>query len=207
MLDGSNRSWADTFWHTLARPLAAAGLSPNQVTWTGFVLVLVNCAFYASHQQNLWFGLGLAFAFAFDALDGAVARLTGKCSKYGAYLDAVIDRYQEIAAYLVIAWVTDWWLESFLALSGSLMVSYNKARTALEIPIGNNEWPDLMERFERIVLLCAALILDAFVPLPDYFGGSLLYLGIVVIAILSHFTAVQRFLRARAMILRGGKGD
>ena len=142
--------------------------TPNQITWTGLVLVLANCALYTAHRQNLWFGLGLAFSFAFDALDGAVARLTGKSSKYGAYLDAVIDRYQEIAAYLAIGFVSGWWVECFLALSGSLMVSYNKARTSLEIPIDNDNWPDLMERLERIALLCIALVVDAFFTLPDY---------------------------------------
>ena len=96
MLDGSNRSWADSFWHMLARPLAAAGLSPNQITWAGLFLVVGNCVFYASHQQSFWLGLGLALSFAFDALDGAVARMTGKTSKYGGYLDAVVDRQVDV---------------------------------------------------------------------------------------------------------------
>jgi CDP-diacylglycerol--glycerol-3-phosphate 3-phosphatidyltransferase/archaetidylinositol phosphate synthase len=202
MIDGTNRDWSSRFWQALAMPLVKAGLSPNQVTWTGLVLVLANAAAYLAHEQSFWFGLGLIFSFAFDALDGAVARLTGKTSKYGGYLDAVIDRYQEIAAYMAIGLVTGWWALCFLALSGSLMVSYNKARTALEIPIQNHNWPDLMERFERIFVLCAALILDAFVPVPDFLGGRALYVGIALIAALSHLTAVQRFLRARAL-LRG----
>jgi phosphatidylglycerophosphate synthase len=166
------------------------------------VLVLANAAAYVAHGQSFWFGLGLIFSFAFDALDGAVARITGKTSKYGGYLDAVIDRYQEIAAFLAIGLVTGWWALCFLALSGSLMVSYNKARTALEIPIQNHNWPDLMERFERIFVLCAALILDPLVPVPDFLGGRALFVGIALIAALSHLTAIQRFLRARAL-LRG----
>lgn len=201
MIDGINRNWSSRFWHALAMPLVKCGLSPNQVTWTGLVLVLANCAAYAVHRQSFWFGLGLIFAFAFDALDGAVARITGKTSKYGGYLDAVIDRYQELAAYLAIAYVTDWWALAFLALSGSLLVSYNKARTALEIPIQNHNWPDLMERFERIFVLCAALIFDPLFALPDFLGARVLYLGLAAIAVLSHITAVQRFLRARSLLL------
>ncbi|MSP94989.1 MAG: CDP-alcohol phosphatidyltransferase family protein [Alphaproteobacteria bacterium] len=202
MIDGTNRNWSARFWHALAMPLVKSGLSPNQVTWIGLFLVLGNCAFYLVHRESLWLGLGLMCSFAFDALDGAVARLTGKTSKYGGYLDAVIDRYQELAAYLAIAYVTDWWALAFLALSGSLLVSYNKARTALEIPIENHNWPDLMERFERIFVLCAALILDRFFTLPDFLGNRVLFLGLVIIAGLSHVTAVQRFLRARAMLLK-----
>jgi phosphatidylglycerophosphate synthase len=202
MLDGSNRGIGERFWHGLARPLANAGLSPNQVTWIGLVLILANCAGYIVHRQSFWFGLGLIVSFSFDGLDGAVARLTGKASKYGGYLDAVIDRYQEIAVYFAIAWVTEWWTISFLAVTGSLLVSYNKARTAMEIPIQNHNWPDLLERFERIFIICAALILDPVIPVPTALGGSVLFAGISAIALLSHVTAIQRFIRARAMILR-----
>jgi phosphatidylglycerophosphate synthase len=201
MLDGSNRGIGERFWHGLARPLANAGLSPNQVTWIGLVLILANCMGYMVHRQNLWFGLGLIVSFSFDGLDGAVARLTGKSSKYGGYLDAVIDRYQEIAVYLAIAWVTEWWAVAFLAVTGSLLVSYNKARTAMEIAIDNHNWPDLLERFERIFIICAALILDTAIALPAALGGSLLFAGISAIALLSHVTAIQRFMRARAMLL------
>jgi archaetidylinositol phosphate synthase len=202
MLDGSNRGLSERFWHALARPLSRIGLSPNQVTWIGLVFVLGNCAVYAIHRQNVWFGVGLVVSFSFDGLDGAVARLTGTSSKYGGYLDAVIDRYQEIAVYFAIAWVTGWWMTSFLAVTGSLLVSYNKARTAMEIPIDNHNWPDLLERFERLVIICAALVLDSFIPLPSMLGGSVLYLGVLAIAVLSHVTAIQRFIRARAMLLK-----
>ena len=80
------------------------------------------------------------------------------------------------------------------------MVSYNKARTAMEIPIQNNNWPDLMERFERIVVLCAVLILDSFIALPALLGGRVLFAGLLVIGVLSHGTAIQRFFRARTLL-------
>ena len=206
MFEDIDKSRIDHFWHAVARPLVSAGLIPNQITWFGFAMVLANCALYLIHKDNLWFGLGLAFSFSFDSLDGAVARLSGRSSKYGGYLDAVIDRYQEIAAYAAIAYVNQWWPAVFLALSGSLMVSYNKARTAMEIPIGNNSWPDLMERFERIAILCAALVLDRFLELPSVLGTRVLYLGIVVVGVLSHLTAIQRFLRARKLLQEAGRG-
>jgi phosphatidylglycerophosphate synthase len=207
MLDGTYKSKTEQFWQAIARSFVRAGFSPNQVTWIGLFLVLGNCALYAWHRTSFWFGLGLVLSFIFDALDGAVARLSGRTSKYGGYLDAVIDRYQEILVYAVIAWVTGWWEVAFLALSGSLMVSYNKARTAMEIPIKNNNWPDLMERFERLFVLCAALILDSFIPLPALFGGRLLFAGMLVIGVLSHATAIQRFYRARALLRRTRPDD
>ena len=200
MFDGLNRDLSQRFWQGLARPLARSGITPNQVTWIGLVLVLGNCAAYVRFQQNFWFGLGLILSFSFDGLDGAVARLTGKSSKYGGYLDAVVDRYQEIAVYFAIAYVNGWWALAFLAMSGSLLISYNKASTAMEIPIDNHGWPDLLERFERIFIICAVLVLDPIIPVPSFLGGSLLLAGVVVIAVLAHVTAVQRFLRARAML-------
>lgn len=204
MLDSNNRARSDKFWSLLASPLVAVGMSPNQVTLAGLVLVLANCGAYVWHRNACWFGLGLAFSFAFDGLDGAVARRTGKSSKFGGYLDAVVDRYQEAAVLFAIAWVTGWWAVSFLALVGSLLTSYNKARTALEIPISNNDWPDLMERLERIVILCGALILDPFLSLP--FLHHPLYLGLVVIAIFSNLTAIQRFWRAKRRIQETERG-
>src|SRR5471030_570024 len=104
MLDGHNKSLSDRVWNALAVPLVALRLSPNQVTMLGLVLVAANCAAYLWFKNTFWFGLGLAVSFAFDGLDGAVARLTGRATKFGGYLDAVVDRYQEIAVYFVIAW-------------------------------------------------------------------------------------------------------
>ena len=207
MLDGLHRDRTGRFWEDLARPLARSGLTPNQVTWLGLLLVLANCIAFVLHQNTFAFGIGLAIAFSFDSLDGAVARLTGTQSRYGGYLDAVLDRYQETAVYFVIAWMTDWWVLCFAALSGSLLVSYNKARTAIEMPIRNDDWPDLLERFERVTILCTALILDSFFDLPAFLGGRPLFLGILVIAVLAHVTAVQRFFRARTLLMRNSRND
>ena len=200
MLNGLKRDWADPFWQFLAVPLVRAGLTPNQVTLIGFALIAGNCLLYLLHRDSVLFGLGLAFSFVFDALDGAVARIRGMASKFGGYLDAVIDRYQEIAVYVAIAWVTGWWEAVFLALTGSLMVSYNKARTAIEVPIENHAWPDLLERFERIVILCGALILDDLIALPAFLGGRVLFLALLGIGILAHVTAIQRFFRAKRLL-------
>lgn len=200
MLDGTNKALSDRIWEMLALPLARAGLTPNQITWAGLILVLANCAAFYAYRSTFWFGVGLASAFIFDGLDGAVARMRGQSSRYGGYLDAVVDRYQEIAAYLTLGLVTGWWFICFLAITGSLMTSYNKARTAVEISIDNNAWPDLMERLERVAILCAALILDSFIHLPRAWGGSLLWYAILTIGVLSHATAIQRFIRARGLI-------
>lgn len=185
--------------------LAGSDVTPNQITCIGLVLVLANCGCYLLWRNTFWLGVGLSLSFTFDSLDGVIARRQGTTSKFGAYLDAVVDRYQEIATYLVIAWVNDYWAVVFFVITGSLLISYNKARTAVEIPVDNKDWPDLLDRPRRVWILCAALILDGAVPIPAALGGRLLYLALVVLAALTQFTALQRFLRARRMLLASGR--
>ncbi|VFN01057.1 MAG: CDP-diacylglycerol--glycerol-3-phosphate 3-phosphatidyltransferase/archaetidylinositol phosphate synthase [Candidatus Kentron sp. G] len=207
MIDGHHKVWINTFWDKLGRFLVFLGLTPNQVTLLGLFLILVNCAFYVYHRSDFWFGLILAIVFTLDALDGAVARITDSATKYGGYLDATADRYQEVAVYLVIAWVHGYWAVCFLAVTGSLSISYNKARVAVEIPVDNDNWPDLLERMERIVLIYSALILSPFVALPEDFPGDFLSNMILIIAVLAHITAIQRFFRARRILLEADRRD
>ena len=202
MIDGLFKQKIDIFWNLVARLLVKLKFTANLVSILGLILVVINCLLYLYHKNNLIFGLALVVAFSFDALDGAVARITDTQSLYGGYLDAVIDRYQEIFIFLVIAIVNDYWVICFLATTGSLLVSYNKARTAIEIQINNLEWPDLAERFERIILICAGLILDPFFSNTWLFNNGFLFNIILLLAILSHITAIQRFYRARKLLLK-----
>jgi len=199
MIDGWFKRHIDPLWERAARPLVAAGLSANQVTLIGLGLIAVNSLAFLWHRSTLWFGLGLAISFAADALDGAVARLRGQSSKFGGYLDAMTDRYQELVVLLAIAVVSDQWLASFLVLSGAFITSYAKARTAIERPIDNVAWPDMFERLERIIYLCAMLVLDGLAQ--SIFGTRLVLVGgLWLLAILTHATAVQRMVRAAALL-------
>src|SRR5947209_6665387 len=87
--------------------LARFGVTPNQVTCMGLVLVTINSGLYLLHRDAFWFGAGLSLSFMSDYLDGALARREGVVSKLGGYLDAVGDRYQEIFAYFAIAIVNE----------------------------------------------------------------------------------------------------
>lgn len=196
MIDGLYKARMDRVWDRMAHGLVRMGLTPNQVTVLGLILVLTSCAQYLVFQSSFWFGFLLALSLAGDALDGAVARLTRSSSRFGGYLDAVIDRYQEIAIFCSIAVVRDWWPLCFVAVTGSMLVSYNKARVAIEVPIDNFAWPDLLERTERVILLVSALLFDGLLP-----RWNILWWGISAIALLSHLTAIQRFLRARRLLL------
>ena len=200
MLDGLFKAKIDLFWNRLGTLCVKLGLTPNMVTLGGLVLVMLSCLYFVMFENSLYFGIFLAVSFITDALDGAVARITGKTTRYGSYLDAVVDRYQEILVYFAIAYVRGYWMGAFGAITGSLLVSYNKARTALEMPVSNESWPDLLERMERLVLITVALLIDGLFP-----GRDILGYAVVLIAGLAHFTAIQRFLRARKLLLEEKK--
>lgn len=200
MIDGLIKHVLDPIWEAAATPLIRAGLTPNQVTLAGLALITVSAAFYLWHHSAIVFGVMLALSFAFDALDGAVARRRGMQSKAGGYLDAVVDRYQELAVLAALAWVHDLWALALAVFSGSVLTSYAKARAALEIAISNDGWPDFFERLERIIFLCALLI---GAGLLARFGASVdvvVAAGLAVMAVLTHATALQRFFRAQHML-------
>ncbi|MCC7482319.1 MAG: CDP-alcohol phosphatidyltransferase family protein, partial [Hyphomicrobiales bacterium] len=140
------------------------------------------------------------FAFSADSLDGAVARIRGEASRFGGYLDAIVDRYQEMAVLAALAFKTGHWPAAFFVLAGSLLTSYAKARTAIEMPISNTAWPDLFERQERIIFICLLLILNGLFGewlMPSF---DLVLTGLWVMAAICHFTALQRFYRARTLL-------
>ncbi len=202
MIDGLYKRHIDPLWERMARPLARH-LTANQVTILGFILSLILCLAYAIWHSALIFGLGLAFAFAADSLDGAVARLRRETSRFGGYLDAVTDRYQELAVMGAIAYVNGLWPQAFFVLSGTYLTSYAKARTAIEQPISNTDWPDLFERQERVLFTCLLLVCVGLFGEALAGWVDLMSAGLWLLAALTHLTAIQRFLRARRMLRSG----
>jgi hypothetical protein len=99
--------------------------------------------------------------------------------------------------------VRELWPLCLFVLSGALLTSYNKARVALEMPVDNTAWPDLIERFERIVITVAVLVADAVFSPPAAWPWSILASGLLVLGVLSHFSALQRFMRARVLLRNG----
>jgi len=196
MLDGLSKHLIDPVWEKIATPFVRLRATPNQMTVLGLGLVLLVSLAYLWHKSTLIFGLTLAIAFAFDSLDGAVARARQMETKFGGYLDAVVDRYQELLVFLVIGLNTGYWLLVFLALTGGVFTSYAKARTAIEAPVSNNNWPDLFERLERVLFLCTLLVLDGAITALWGHVAWIMPTGLGVYAVLAHATALQRAARA-----------
>jgi CDP-diacylglycerol--glycerol-3-phosphate 3-phosphatidyltransferase len=166
----------------VGRVLVRLKLKPNHLTVCGLGASLLCAAAFASGRPQIA-GLLLAMAGLFDYFDGAVARTSGQVTPFGAFLDSVIDRYSDLVVLLSIVLLFAQASHgravaiSMVALVGSVMVSYTKAR-AESIGVVCNV--GLMERPERIICLIAGAMLDLLEP------------AMWVLALLSNATAVHR---------------
>ncbi len=157
---------------------------PNYFTVLGLLVSLIGAYFYAKHNIRLG-GVFILLGGLCDIIDGKVARKKGLSSKFGALFDSSLDRYAELfmflgtAIYFVQKSHPYTSIMVFLALGGSLMVSYVRARAeglGLECKVG------IMQRPERIVYIGVSSLIHPY----------LLELVIWMIAILANFTAIQR---------------
>jgi CDP-diacylglycerol---glycerol-3-phosphate 3-phosphatidyltransferase len=163
------------------------GLMPNTVTLAGLLGNLV-AGVMLGYGRFLGGGILVLIMGALDSIDGAMARLRGERSDFGAFADSVSDRYSELAifggllAYYLNRGDDLMVLATFLATAGSVLVPYVRARAEA---VGFHARGGLMGRFERYLVLAPTLI----------FGAP--WLGIVLIALLANLTAVQRIYSVR----------
>ncbi len=182
MLTDLARRWMGWLLEPLARSIKRTGISPNLLTVIGFVLT-VGVAYVLATGHLQIGGALIIVAGTFDALDGALARLAGRKSRFGAFLDSTMDRLSEAVIYLglLIHYTQQGGRqESFLiyaTIVGSLMVSYARARAE---GIGIECKTGILTRFERVTVLVVGLIINQ------------MRIALWVLAILSNFTALQR---------------
>lgn len=184
--------------------LAGMKLTPNALTFLGLALNGVAGLIYST-GAFFWGGCAALFAGVCDALDGALARKTGQASRFGAFIDSVFDRFGEIFIFLGLVWyfsggysfaayspITA--LFTVLAVTGSMMVSYTRARAeglGLECKVG------LLQRPGRMIILILGSWLGA---LPDI-GLLFMKATLFTLAVLSNFTAIQRILYVKKKLL------
>lgn len=178
----------------IAHAAHKVGLTPNRISVIGLVLALFSAAAYALAPQNqpllLLLAVILLLSSGFcDALDGVLARTHQQTSVFGGFFDSLTDRYADAAVYagVILGGLCDpiWGLT---ALVGSLLVSYSRARAeAAGIKL---ESVGIAERAERMIILAAASIVAIF--LPSVLNIDTLNIGIILLAVLSNFTVLQR---------------
>ena len=188
------------FWYWMTSPveklLIKFHVAPNLLTLGGFLISCISS--YLFHKGMV--GAGgwiMIFGATFDMFDGRIARLTGQASKSGAFFDSVMDRFGEAVVFLGLAsYYRSTWVLPYvvLALVGSLMVSYTRARGE---GVGVDVKTGVMQRPERIVYLGVGSI---FSPIVSYFLSPFLKVpfdfltvgAILLIAVMTNFTAFYR---------------
>lgn len=165
------------------RTLGRTSLSASELTIVCPILTFGACWLLAS-GAFFWGGWLVLFASAFDMLDGALARSKNQVSHFGSFLDSTLDRYSESLIFLGLllyyqqaAPGSNEVLLIYLAIIGSLLISYSRARAEslnFDCKVG------LLERPERILLIVFGLV------------TGWIHLVLWALAILTHVTAIQR---------------
>lgn len=182
MLTNIVRQWSRGIVDPIARFVGWTGVSPDGVTLIGFLLMAV-VAFLLAQGYLQLAGALLIVAAIFDAIDGALARMLNRVTRFGAFLDSTMDRFSEAALFLGVLIhfhgqdASTEVILTYVAIVGSLMVSYTRARGE---GIGISIRGGLLTRFERVVILIIGLLLNQ------------LTLVLWILAPLTNFTALQR---------------
>ena len=166
----------------LVRLLTLSGVHPNALTLIGLVVNGV-AAWILARGEFLYAGLVILCAAVFDLTDGAVARNANKVTRFGAFLDSVMDRYSDLILLtgLLVHYARidrfSYIVLTAVVMIGSVLVSYSRARAENLIPsckVG------FLERPERIVLLIIGALFDRM--------AAVLW----VMAVLSNLTVIHR---------------
>jgi archaetidylinositol phosphate synthase len=170
-------------------------ISPNQ--WTILSLVLALLCFYLTATRNFLVSfIVCVLTISIDMIDGAVARATNKATKFGAYLDTIIDRFIEFfiifglffVDYPSLIFSSKTWI--MILLFGSMMSTYSKS-AALEKGLTKKELKGggLLEHTDRLVLFLVSILIS-------YFSLQYAIYLIVLTSILTLISFFQRFLIA-----------
>ncbi|MCL7415775.1 MAG: CDP-alcohol phosphatidyltransferase family protein [ANME-2 cluster archaeon] len=179
-----------------ATALVRMGLTPNRVSVLSLIFaVLAGVSYYFSSDNRLYLAVALVFVILnsfTDAVDGIMARLYNMQSDRGDFLDHVIDRYADtfiICGIFFAGYVH--WMVGVAAITGVLITSY--MGTQAQAVGGTRHYGGIMGRADRLALIIMVSAANIIYPAQIY-SMQLLGWVIVVIAVTSHLTAVQRFL-------------
>jgi len=173
----------------IARLLAKTKITPNQITWAAFGIAVLSFISFI-FGQNIIGGLLVQLSSIVDGIDGSLARLKGMASTFGGFLDSVLDRYADI---LIVLGLTLWsfyheiypgiWLVGFLAIAGTICISYTRAR------IGDNHRHLFTEGLKSI----ASRDIRLFLIMLGALAGQA-YFCLIVIAVLTNLMVFYRLI-------------
>ena len=190
MFPASVQAWARGCAEAIVSPLVRWHVTANTITVVGFLLNVLTAIVIASNHLSTG-GVLLLFSAAFDLLDGAIARVTNSQSRFGAFLDSVLDRYSESVILLGLLYVetrlrhVGTVILVYAVAVGSIMISYARARAeglGLDAKVG------IAPRPERVLILGAGLVF------PGPITGKTTVVALWILAIITHVTAMQRLM-------------
>ncbi len=194
MLD-LKREWFKSIEKFIGKTLGRLPITPNQ--WTLMSIVFALMGLYFTINVNFLLALISFFVSGIlDFIDGSVARAKNMSSNTGAYIDTIVDRYIEGIMFLGLLFVSlptvifPSYIWIFLALFGSMLTTYTKAAAKEKGLVKQELKGGLMSRGERIILIFLIFILLIF---SQQYLATII---IIIFAILSNFTALQRFFSA-----------
>jgi CDP-diacylglycerol--glycerol-3-phosphate 3-phosphatidyltransferase len=187
LLDAKAREALKGFSDGVGRVLSRLGFSANFLTALGIALSAV-AAWRLAAGAFLSAGLILMFGGFLDFCDGAVARVRGTASKFGAFLDSVTDRFSDALAFSAFIWY--FFSQSDELTAGVALAAYGAGQLTSYIrakaeSLGYDCKVGILERAERLILLCAGLILDSVID-------GLVEIMLWAVAVLGVVTVIQR---------------
>jgi len=188
---------------TEARAAHRIGLTPNKVSAIGITLAFLSALAYAAWQTHTFYLLLATILLLLsgfcDTLDGILARLYHQTTPFGGFLDSLLDRYADAVVYVgIIGSKLCDVLWGLTALVGSLLVSYTRARA--EAAGTKMESVGIAERAERMIILVVASIIGTF-----WQPQTAMNVGIILLAILSNLTVLQRALHVHKKLKKNNK--
>lgn len=195
------------YWiiNPIVKGMIKIGITPNIITFVGLLGNIAAAALVVyggvKHPGDLsyvgWSGGIILFAGLFDMMDGRVARMGNMSSTFGALFDSVLDRYSELITlfgffyWLILSGYMWGSILTFVALIGSIMVSYVRARAEglnIDCKVG------LMQRPERVVVTSLAAIFSGVLAGGSFDSTLILIYAMALIAVLANLTAFWRIL-------------
>ncbi|MEM3626538.1 MAG: archaetidylinositol phosphate synthase [Candidatus Bathyarchaeia archaeon] len=170
------------------------GLTPNMLSAFGVLFAFLSALAYVEWRTARLYLILAAILLLLsgfcDTLDGALSRLHNKATAFGGFLDSLLDRYADAVVYIgiILGGLCDF-LWGLIALSGSMLVSYSRARA--EAAGIKMESIGLAERAERIIILTVTTLIGFFWQ-PE----AAMEIGIILLAVLTNATVLQRSLYA-----------
>lgn len=185
----------------MVRGLASLGIPPNVLTLIGVTINLA-CGVLFGFGEFFWAGVVLIVANLFDMLDGNVARLTGRVTKYGSFLDSTLDRLSDMASFLgiMVFYARDTAHHSTLnvflggvGMIASVLVSYTTARSE---GLGVKANVGFLQRPERVVLFIIGALSTWSWTSTNFFANRMPQV-LWVLAVGSMWTLIQRMIYIR----------